>query len=98
MDFTLTSYLQIPGVWPVTTSDMNYTCLLYGVFFLLMIVNWLLDARKSYRPPSFGEFVDTMVPAGDKEAYRRQGEDHTDDIDEYDPASRVDAQRIDLHT
>lgn len=73
---------QIPGVWPVSASSMNYTCLLYGVFLMLMVVNWFADARKSYHPPSFGEFVETVVAGDDKEAYLQTGEQQHADIED----------------
>ncbi len=52
---------------------MNYTCLIYGAFFFLMAFNWFIDARKSYNPPSFVDFVATFVPENDRQAYLPAG-------------------------
>ncbi|BCS21880.1 uncharacterized protein APUU_30105A [Aspergillus puulaauensis] len=66
--------VPIPGVSPVTATNMNYACLLYGSFFILIIANWILDARKSYHPPSLGELVETMVPENDEQIYDLAGQ------------------------
>lgn len=48
---------------------MNYTVLLFGIFGALCTVMWYLDARKSYSPPSFDEFVDNVAPAEEREVF-----------------------------
>lgn len=48
---------------------MNYTVLLAGVFAILCVAMWFLDARKSYQPPSFEDFVVQVAPAEDRAIY-----------------------------
>lgn len=60
---------QIPQVYPVTASSMNYTILLAGVFAILCLGMWLFDARKSYRPPTFEQFVVNVAPPEDRDTF-----------------------------
>lgn len=58
---------------------MNYTCLLYGSFFILIIANWIFDARKSYRPPSIGEFLEAVVPEDEEQICDLAGRSEIED-------------------
>lgn len=48
---------------------MNYTVLLFGVFVIVCVLMWFLDAKKSYVAPSFEDFVDFVVPVDDRNAF-----------------------------
>ncbi|KAM6522917.1 hypothetical protein FALCPG4_012530 [Fusarium falciforme] len=62
----VTVLVMIPQVHPVTASNMNYTILFAGSFAILCLIMWVLDARKSYKPPTFEQFVVNVAPPEDR--------------------------------
>lgn len=46
--FAVTMY-SFPPVQPVVGKTMNYVCAIYGILVLIIVVDWFLRGRKSYR-------------------------------------------------
>ncbi|KAH6962507.1 amino acid/polyamine transporter I [Ilyonectria sp. MPI-CAGE-AT-0026] len=48
---TLSVFFLLPPFLPVTSQNMNYTCVILGIGAVLCLVNWLVHARKHYHGP-----------------------------------------------
>lgn len=48
---------------------MNYTVVFAGVFSILCIAMWFIDARKSFKPPAFEEFVVNVAPPEERDVF-----------------------------
>ncbi|RSL39096.1 hypothetical protein CEP53_014317 [Fusarium sp. AF-6] len=53
--------VMFPGVYPITFSDFNYTILLTAICAILCVAISLIDGRTCSKPPSFVNFVGTVV-------------------------------------
>ncbi|KAL9108044.1 MAG: hypothetical protein Q9227_007150 [Pyrenula ochraceoflavens] len=40
---------SFPSAMPVAASNMNYVCVVYGILVLIIAIDWLFRARKSFR-------------------------------------------------
>jgi amino acid transporter len=48
--FTTILFLLPPQI-PVTPSNMNYTIVVFGILFIVALLQWILDGRKNYHGP-----------------------------------------------
>ncbi|UKZ79686.1 hypothetical protein TrVFT333_007446 [Trichoderma virens FT-333] len=49
-----TVFFTFPSVLPVTSSNMNYAVVVLAVIVIVMVVNWIVFARKHYQGPRIG--------------------------------------------
>lgn len=47
----LTCFLVLPTVQPVNAQNMNYACVILGGVVVLVTIDWVLRARKSFKGP-----------------------------------------------
>ncbi|KAL6817113.1 amino acid transporter [Trichoderma sp. SZMC 28015] len=52
-----TVFFTFPSVLPVTGSNMNYAVVVLAVIAIVMVVNWIVFAKKHYQGPRIGGFV-----------------------------------------
>ena len=61
----------------MSVSNMNYASLLYGICFFVMVILWFADARKSYQPPSYDEFLIGVIPVDDLKNFAAAGAENS---------------------
>ena len=48
---------NFPSVYPVTSSNMNYTCAAVGVSVLIATITWITTGRKNFTGPQTGAIL-----------------------------------------
>ena len=78
-----TIFFLFPPDVPATASNMNYCVVAFGIIFIVAVLQWILDSRKTYKGPKI-EIDDAVLvapPSAEPGAASSPSEEKTDQVD-----------------